>query len=308
MTEQDKTILVVGSLNMDLVATVERLPNKGETVFGKSFATFPGGKGANQAATAAKLGAKVVMVGCVGQDGFGRELLQGLTRLGVDTKYIRNVDSSTGTALIGVDEEATNTIIVIPGANQFCHIADTERALAEIGTPGILLLQHEVPTTTVERAIVVAKEAGWQIILNPAPAREVPDEILAQVDILTPNEMEAAALTGMAIESLADAEQAGRVLAAKGIPHVVITMGARGAVHVTANQVRHIAPIEVQAVDSTAAGDAYAGAIATALAEGRSIEEALDFASVVAGLSVIKQGAQPALPWRQEVDKYMEER
>jgi len=307
MAELKKSILVVGSLNMDLVITVSQLPSKGETVFGKKFTTFPGGKGANQAVSASKLGAKVRMVGAVGRDDFGATLLSSLAQSRVDTSYIAIVDSSTGTALITVDQNGANSIVVVPGANDACCPRDIDKALQGGDSPGILLVQHEIPEETVEYAISEAKKSGWTIILNPAPARVIKAEILSMVDIIIPNETEAAYLTGSKVSSLEEATQAGRKLLARGASTVIITLGDKGALCCMENQTYHIPPYKVKAIDTTAAGDAYVGALATALGEGKTILDSANFAAAAAALSVTRLGAQPGLPWREEVEHFIAE-
>lgn len=303
-----RPILVVGSLNMDLVATAKRLPQSGETVFGQSFATFPGGKGANQAVAAGKLGARVIMAGCVGSDVFGEALLHSLTESGVTSGCVRQVTGATGTALITVAESGDNMIVVVPGANESCAPQDVDAALAVLPEPGILLVQHEVPPATVEYAVRAAKRTGWTVILNPAPARLLPAKLLSLVDIITPNETEAAALTGLPVTNPADAKLAAGRLLEQGVKQVIITMGAQGAFYMTSASEAVIPPIAVTAVDTTAAGDAYTGALAVALAEGQAMPAALRFAAAAAGLAVTRQGAQAALPWRGEVDRYLEDK
>jgi ribokinase len=299
-------ILVVGSLNMDLVVNSSKLPQYGETIFGENFATFPGGKGANQAVAAAKLGARVTMVGCVGQDAFASELLDGLRKVDIDTSHIRKVENSTGVALITVAQGGANTIVVVAGANQECNQHDVDGALKEYKKPGIILLQNEVPKETVEYAIGRAKEAGWQIIYNPAPARKIDDKFLAMVDILTPNETELGILTDMPVTSKEDAILAGAKLLRMGVKKIVVTMGAEGSILITDGKIDVISAISVQAVDSTAAGDCYNGAMAVGIAEGKTLGESLTFAKVAAGLSVTKRGAQTALPTLVEVNEYIE--
>lgn len=302
---ESKPIVVIGSLNMDLVVVTDRLPAMGETVSGREFATFPGGKGANQAVAVGKLGAKVTMAGCVGKDAFSRDLLNSLKDTNVATAFIRETETATGTALITVASSGTNTIVVVPGANVCCNEKDVDDVLRSFDQPGILVLQHEIPPATVEYAIKTAKDAGWVIILNPAPAREVPEHILAKVDILTPNETEAAVLTGCQVRLPEDAVIAGKRLLALGVKAVIITLGSKGAMCLTGRETFLVPPITVEAIDTTAAGDAYTGALATALAEGQEIRDGMRFAAVAAGLSVTRRGAQPALPWRQEVDDYI---
>lgn len=296
-----KPILVVGSLNMDLVVTVADLPEKGETIFGKTFTTFPGGKGGNQAVAAARLGANVTMVGAVGRDDFGEELVYSLSQSGVDTSYITLAETSTGTALITVDQNGANSIVVVPGANYACCPKDIDCALKGVAGPGILLVQNEIPEKTVEYAIKSAKEQGWTTILNPAPARLITDETLSMLDIIIPNETEAAVLTGGKIGA---EDRAAQVLLDRGAATVIITLGSKGALYCTKAQKHRMAAYKVKAVDTTAAGDAYVGALATALSEGRTVLESAKFAAMVAAISVTKPGAQPSLPWREEVDEF----
>lgn len=305
MNKIAKPILVIGSLNMDLVATAERLPDIGETVFGKTFTSFPGGKGANQAVAAAKLGAAVTMVGCIGEDGFAGELLQSLSAVNINTSFIRSSADSTGTALITVGNAGSNTIVVIPGANNQCGKEDVDQALASFNAPGIMIVQHEVPVATVEYAIKSAKKQGWTVILNPAPARSVAAEILGMVDIVTPNETEAAVLTDSSVKSREDAVVAASKLLAAGVKTVVITLGSKGALCCTQERTVDIPAYPVEAVDTTAAGDAYTGALATALAEEKPLVESLKFAAAAAALAVTKAGAQPAMPWRQDVEEFI---
>ena len=301
----NRPVLVIGSLNMDLVATAEKLPLRGETVFGSAFATFPGGKGGNQAVAAAKLGAAVTMVSCIGADGFGDHLKESLAQTGVNIAHIRSVSESTGTALITVAAGGANTIVVVSGANNSCGSADVDRALASLPGPGIVVIQHEIPEDTVVYAIHKAKQTGWTVILNPAPARPVKPETLALVDIITPNETEAATLTGRTVGNTDEALQAAKVLLDKGVGAVVVTLGAQGALYVTSDELEQIPAVSVQAVDTTAAGDAYTGALACALAEGQPVRLALRFAAAVAAIAVTRSGAQPAMPWRREVEEFM---
>ncbi len=299
-------ILVVGSLNMDLVVNSEKLPQYGQTIFGENFATFPGGKGANQAVAAAKLGANVMMVGCVGKDAFASELLDGLSEIGVGTNHIRKVDRATGVALITVAQGGANTIVVVAGANQECNQNDVDCALKVHKKPGIILLQNEVPELTVEYAIERAKKEEWQVIYNPAPARKIDAKFLAMVDILTPNETELGILTDMPVNSQQEAILAGEKLIYMGVKKVVVTMGAEGSILIADGKVKVVSAISVQAVDSTAAGDCYNGAMAVGLSEGKTLDESLELAKIAAGLSVTKSGAQTALPIRQEVNDYTE--
>jgi ribokinase len=295
---RSKPILVIGSLNMDLVVRCGHLPTPGQTVFGTDFFTAAGGKGANQAVAAARLGARVAMAGAVGDDQFGRDLVAGLRRDGVDTDGVRSVEHSTGTALITVDAAGANTIVVISGANAACDAALAERALA--GEPGLLLLQHEIPEPANAQAIRAARAAGWFIVLNPAPARPLASDLLPLIDLIAPNETEAAAITGTS-----DPPAAARHLLARGARAVLITLGAEGALYHDAGVALHCPAVAVQAVDTTAAGDAYIGALATALADDRAIADSLGFAAAAAGLAVTRLGAQPSLGSRQEVTEFV---
>ena len=300
-----KTVVVVGSLNMDLVASTQRLPQKGETIFGQEFATFPGGKGANQAVAAGKLDAIVHMVGCIGHDGFADELMASLRGNKVHTDFIRQVDVSTGTALITVADDGSNTIVVVGGANMECKAIDVDQALGNFSEPGILLVQNEIPRETVEYVIQAAKRQGWIVILNPAPARQIDSKLMSLVDIIMPNETEMALLTNCSVDTLDDIVYAAGKLLESGVKNVIVTMGAKGAICCNESGYLEIKPYIVNAVDTTAAGDAYTGGLATALAEGRTLLESMDFAAAVAALSVTKKGAQPSLPWRTEVEAFI---
>ena len=295
-----KPILVIGSLNMDLVARCEQLPRPGQTIFGADFFTAPGGKGANQAVAAARLGARVTMAGCVGDDQFGRDLIAALRRDGVYGDTVQAVPHPTGTALITIDAAGANTIVVIAGANAACEPALVDQALADAGGPGILLLQHEIPEPTNAHAIRAGRAAGWFIVLNPAPARRLDPALLPLIDIVAPNETEAEALTGSN-----DPRAAARLLVAQGARAALITLGAAGALYCDASGALLCPAVTVQAVDTTAAGDAYIGALAAALAEDRSIAESLGRAAAAAGLAVTRLGAQPSLGTHEEVAAFI---
>jgi ribokinase len=295
-----KPVLVIGSLNMDLVARCEHLPRTGQTVFGTDFFSAAGGKGANQAVAAARLGARVTMAGCVGDDRFGHDLVAGLRRDGVRSDAVRTVAHPTGTALITIAADGANTIVVISGANAACDTALVDRALADADGPGILLLQHEIPEAATAHAIRAARAAGWFIVLNPAPARPIGRDLLALIDIIVPNETEAAALTGSS-----DPREAARHLLAQGACAALITLGGDGALYCDAGTTLRCPAVAVQAVDTTAAGDAYIGALAVALAEDRSVADSLGFAAVAAGLAVTRLGAQPSLASREEVGRFI---
>jgi len=302
MQNLPRPILVIGSLNMDLVVRCEALPQVGQTVFGQDFFTAPGGKGANQAVAAVRLGAGVTMAGCVGRDQFGRDLVTGLAAAGVRTDAVQAVDRPTGTALITVDAVGANTIVVVSGANAACDAASVDRALSAAAAPGILLLQHEVPAQTNAHAIRAAHAAGWTVIVNPAPARVIEQELLPLIDIIVPNETEAAALTGSS-EPMTAADE----LMRQGARSVLITLGREGVLYRDVERTLRCPAVTVQAVDTTAAGDAYIGAFAAALAEQRTLPDCLGFASAAAALAVTRLGAQPSLGTQEEVAAFIAE-
>jgi ribokinase len=300
-----KPILVIGSLNMDLVARCDTLPAAGQTIVGRDFFTAAGGKGANQAVAAAKLGARVRMAGCVGRDDFGKTLIAGLRAAGVDADDVMTVDRPTGTALITVDGAGGNTIVVVPGANNASDAALVECALARAEAPGILLLQHEMPPAANVRAAQLARDAGWFVTLNPAPARPIEPELMTLIDIVIPNAGEAAAITGQPVASRADARAAAGTLLARGARAAIVTLGGDGAVCCDGNGAWYCPAAPVTALDTTAAGDAYIGALAAALAEGRELVPSLGFAAAAAALAVTRLGAQPSLPSSAELDAFI---
>jgi len=293
-------VCVVGSLNMDLVVKVPHLPQVGETVTGGVFSTFPGGKGANQAVGAARLGACVTMVGRVGADPFGAQLVDALRREGVDVAAVgTDPESPTGIAAIGVDEQGRNLILVAPGANARLLPHDVGEAV--IARSQVLLLQLEIPTVTVLHAARVARRHGAWVCLDPAPAAPLPEELYRLVDVLNPNEVEAAALTGISIRTLEDAQRAARRLLDRGPRHVVVKLGDRGSYYLSSDEAGHVPALGVKAVDTTAAGDVFAAALGVALGEGRSLRESVQFASCAAALKVTRMGAQ-SMPSREEVE------
>jgi len=295
-------ILVVGSANMDLVVRAGRFPAPGETIFGEGFAMHPGGKGANQAVCAAKLGGNVLFIGKVGSDMFGGSLAAGMRRDGVRLEHLL-VDgkSPTGTALITVDARAQNEIIVISGSNMRLLPRDIRRASRAFEGAGVLLLQLEVPLDTVAEAARMARRRGITVVLNPAPARQIPRALLALVDYLTPNETELGQLAGMSVTGLPSAVRASRALLDRGVKEIVVTLGPRGALHVGGGTFRRYSALRVKPVDTTGAGDAFNGALAFALAEGKGLPDAIPFANAVAALSVTRPGAQGSMPSMREV-------
>ncbi len=289
-------VVVVGSLNQDLVARVPRIPAPGETVLASSHSAFAGGKGANQVTAAARLGATAAMVGRVGSDDFGSRLVSGLNADGIDTTSVQIDDTAgTGLALINVDDSGENAISVSPGANGRMTVADIEAATELISRAAVVLMQLEVPLDAVEAAANIARGT---VILNPAPAAVLPAMLLEQVDILIPNESELALLASLPVESAGEAETAAAALAVKD---VVITMGSQGALIVGRSGATHVAAMPVAAVDTTGAGDAFCGALAAELARGAYLEAAVRFAVRVAAVSVTRHGAQASMPTRDEV-------
>jgi ribokinase len=299
-------LVVVGSLNMDLIVRTPHLPRPGETILGRDFMTAPGGKGANQTVAAAKLGATVHMVGRVGGDDFGRALRENLRAAGADDRYVSTEDSAaSGIAIIEVDDSGQNTIVVAPGANALVTRADVDAARSIIASSQALIAQLEIPLDTVEYALSTAHAANVLTILNPAPAQSLSTELLSLVDLLVPNETEAALLTGIEIKDDISAEQAARQLQERGARSVVITLGARGALALSDDKVWRIPPFRVKAIDATAAGDAFVGALATAYATQRDLDTALREASAAGALAATRLGAQPSLPTRAELDEFL---
>jgi ribokinase len=301
-------ILVIGSLNMDLVIETPTTPVFGETVFGSGFLIAPGGKGANQAVAAARLGAEVAMVGCIGNDTFGHDLLANLKTNRVEVQGIQTLeDIPTGVAVIVV-KEGNNFIIVNSGANYSLTPRMVEANEPLIKASSILILQFEVPVECVERAIHIAKRYDTRVLLNPAPAKKLPEETLAKVDIITPNEFECEAITGRPVKSIADAQEALGYFTSRGVKQVLITLGSQGVVYNRANQIVHNPACPVETVDTTAAGDAFSAAIAVAFSEGMDVDSAVDFGNAVGALTVTRRGAQPSLPTRPEVNHFLEVR
>ena len=293
--------VVFGSINMDLVVRTPRLPTPGETLTGHTFFTAPGGKGANQAVACARLGVPTRMVGRVGDDLFGEQLRASLRSFGVQDDGVLTTPGPSGVALIAVDDTAENTIVIVPGANGAVSIADIPRLERALDGARALLLQLEVPIETVVAAARAAHTRGVTVILDPAPALPLPDELYALADIITPNEHEATTLTGIAIHDDQGAIAAARALIARGARRVALKLGARGALTADAEGEQFWSPFTVTPVDTVAAGDAFNGGLAVALSEGRSFNEAIRWGLAAGALSVTRHGAQPSMPERNEV-------
>ncbi|HEX7456632.1 MAG TPA: ribokinase [Candidatus Nanoarchaeia archaeon] len=296
-------ILVVGSINMDLVVEVKKLPSKGETVTGETIRYIPGGKGANQAVAASRLGAEVSLIGKVGNDHSGEELVGFLTSEKLNLKGISKSPLPSGLAVISVDNKGDNTIVYSPGANSEVSAKDIEKQTELIKRSNLILSTFETPVEAVERLFFIAKRVNKTTILNPAPARGTSNNLLKNVDYLVLNETELAFLTKSAkvLESLEDIEKAAKLLKTKGPDIVAVTLGSRGALTVTDTRVIRTEGIKVNAVDTTAAGDCFVGALATQINKGIGLEESLDFANRAAAISVQKWGASSSLPTINEI-------
>jgi len=298
-----KRILVVGSSNTDMIVRVPRIPRPGETVLGSGFSMSGGGKGANQAVAAARAGGRVTFVARVGDDVFGERALGGFAADGIDTRFVlRTPGAASGIALIDVDDRGENSISVASGANALLSAADVGAAAGALDAADLVLLQLESPIEAVEAAVRWAGENGVPVILNPAPARPLEDRLLARVSVLTPNETEAELLSGIAVRDESGVRAAAARLRARGPRTVVVTLGGRGVYALAPEFDGFLPAFRVEAVDTTAAGDIFNGALAVALAEERPLAEALRFAQAAAAISVTRAGAQPSAPTRAEIE------
>jgi ribokinase len=299
-------ILVIGSFMMDLVVRTQRYPQSGETVIGSGFAKFPGGKGANQAVAAARLGVDVTMAGKVGADPFGDEFLAVLKKEGINTTHIlRDTQYPTGVGSITLEENGNNRIVVVPGANSHYYTSDLDRIKSLIQSSELVMLQLEMDLTMIEQAVMYASSVQVPVILNPAPAQKLSDDLLSKVTYLTPNESEIEVLTGIKILSLEDAENAGKILLDKGVQNVVITLAEKGSIIVNSTGSYYVPSIKVKPVDTVAAGDAFNGALAVGITKGERLKDAVGFANAVGALTVTKEGAIPSLPSKSEVEAFM---
>ena len=297
-----KAIYVIGSSNTDMVIKSDKLPAPGETVIGGNFLMNAGGKGANQAVAAAKLGAKVLLVSKIGNDIFGKQALQGFTDVGIDTDFVFiDPDNASGIALILVDEKGENSISVASGSNANLHFSEVEKAIESVQEGDIVLLQLEIPIDTVNKTLKFCFEKRAKVILNPAPAQKLDESYFKYLSMITPNETEAEILTGIKITDLETAKQAVNDFHSKGIVEVIITLGSKGAFYSNNDKQILIPSPKVVAVDSTAAGDVFNGALCVAISEGQAIEEAISFACNAASISVTRMGAQASAPMRNEL-------
>ena len=298
-------IIVIGSSNTDMVIKTEKLPVPGETILGGTFLMNPGGKGANQAVAAARLGGKVTFITKRGNDLFGNQAVGLLMREGIHTQYIvKDMELPSGVALITVDSAGENSIVVAPGSNGNLLQEDIPPVIFDAGKYEILLLQLEIPMDTVEYCAISAYDRGIKVILNPAPARQLSDNLLVHTWLITPNETEAETITGVSITNITSAERAAGLLQERGVKNVIITLGDAGAFVKSENFTGMIPGVKVIPVDTTAAGDVFNGALAVAISEGKNIVDAVNFANKAASISVTRMGAQASAPYRNEIDPH----
>ena len=299
---KDNPVVVIGSLNMDLVMRTPRVPVGGETLHGHEFSTLPGGKGANQAVACARLGAKVAMIGQVGNDGFGTTLRDGLAADGIDTSGVLQTSAvGTGVAMILVEDIGQNRIVLAAGANGALTPADIDAHAARIGGAAMLVLQLEVPMPVVQRAIGIAHAAGVPVLLNPGPASPLPEAVWSQIDSLVPNESEATLLSGVEVSDVTSAYAAAKVFRQRGVKCVLITLGANGVAVIDDAGERHLPAHVVKAVDTTAAGDTFIGGLSAGLVEGLAMDDAVALGQRASALCVTRHGAQPSIPYRREI-------
>ena len=299
------TIVVAGSSNTDMVIKADHLPGPGETIIGNTFFMNPGGKGANQAVAAARLGGNVTFIAKTGNDIFGKQSVQLFEEEGINTSYmVADPKNPSGVALITVDKNAENCIVVANGANGTLVPGDLKEAVSTIKEASIVLMQLEIPLATVEFIAKTAVDGGAKVLLNPAPALELPDSLLKNLFIITPNKKEAEMLSGIEVVDLKSAKEAAKEIKKKGVEIVIVTIGSDGAIVVDDNTITHVSTYPVSAIDTTAAGDVFNGALAVGIAEGKDVLAATVFACKAAALSVTKMGAQSSIPGRAEVDSF----
>ena len=299
-------VVVLGGINIDLIALTSRLPAPGETVVGEDFYTTPGGKGGNQAVAAARLGAEVSMVGRVGGDIFGPGLLADLRKEGIDVSGVaEDPERASGVAVIILNAERQNHIVAAYGANAACDEDQLVAARRAVVGADALLLQQEIPVEVSRAAAEFARSKGVRVFWDPAPARDLPDEAYAVIDVLTPNQTEAAAITGVDVVDVASAERAAMVILGKGVSVAIVKLGEQGVYYASEDESGHVLAFSVEAVDTVAAGDAFGSAVAVALIEGQSLGKAVRFGAAAGALAVTKAGAQAAMPTRAEVESLL---
>jgi ribokinase len=299
---QSKKIVVVGSCNTDMVIKADRLPVPGETILGGTFFMNPGGKGANQAVAASRMGGSVTLISKTGNDVFGKQSVMLYTAENIKTDFIySDPKHPSGVALITVDSQGENCIVVASGANAYLTPSDIDKASAEIENSDLVLMQLEIPIETVEYVAEMASRKGIKVILNPAPARALSDNLLKHLYIIIPNKSEAEILSGIKVSDIESAKQAADIISAKGVDIVVITLGSQGALIKEYNEYLFVEAFKVDALDTTAAGDTFCGAFCVGLSEGRSIPEAVKLAARAAAITVTRMGAQASIPYRSEL-------
>ena len=298
-----KKVVVVGSINMDLVTICNRVPEGGETLFGEEFFQVPGGKGANQAVAIGKLGTEVTMLGKVGKDSFGKDLIEAMKKSGVNTEYIEEGEKATGIAKIIVEKSGQNRILVVAGANSEVDKAYIDKHLDVIKSCDILVAQLEIPVETVAYALEKAKEFGKKTILNPAPARELSEDIIKNSDLIIPNESELAVITGMKTDTREEIKLAAEKLLNLGVNNLIVTLGSKGSLHLNKEICEFHSAYKVKAIDTTAAGDSFIGGFVRELKE-NSVGEAIEFATKVSAIAVTKKGAQTSIPSIEEVENF----
>ena len=300
-------VTVVGSFMYDLVATVPRRPKTGETLVGNTFGMFLGGKGANQAIAASRAGSKVTMVGRLGNDFFGKQFLEKFSREGINTDFVtQDEENGTGVAMPLIDASGDNSIVIIPQANMALTVENINQAQSTIADADVLVMQCEVPMDANQRAAEIAKQNDTLVILNPAPAQLIPDQILKLVDIIIPNEIETETLTGLPTKTENEVLVAGRNLLSKGVETVILTLGDRGSLLLNEDGEKLIPAFDVSVVDTTAAGDSFCGVLAASLANGISINLSVEIANAAGALAVTKLGAEPSLPQRDAIDDLLQ--
>lgn len=305
-------ICILGSINMDLILNVKKMPQVGETILGENLKNASGGKGANQAVAASRCSSKVSMIGKVGNDNSGKSLVENLVKDSIDVSYVSvDINSPTGTAIITVNEEGNNSIIVIPGANMTISHAEILSAKKIIQDSDLIISQFETPFQATIDAFKIAREKGVITILNPAPAKTIPDELYSLTDIIAPNETEVYDLSGIKVENLKDAKKAADIFLQKGIKYVIITLGEKGAALIDKDRAELIPAYKVNAVDTTAAGDSFIGALASKIdltsLDFDNLIQAIKFGNKVSSIVVQKEGAQPSIPYLSEINRTFEE-